>query len=140
MPGKVENKHEMLRAGYKFLGNGQCKSCPAHIEWWQTNNGKKIPFDPLPADEEATATPHWATCPNADDHRKPKENPAANKQPGFPERLEQIRNLSDARAIIAVWADGTGTSTVRQGLDPEDLRHDLITLTNQMRNNLLQRS
>jgi hypothetical protein len=78
--GKVETKHEMLRAGYKFLSNAKCKSCKAAIEWWLTNNGKKIPFNPMPASDHETATPHWATCPKADEHRAPKQAAAADAE------------------------------------------------------------
>jgi hypothetical protein len=57
---------EMTAAGYRHEGTANCKACQAPIEWWHTPNGKKIPMD------HGTATPHWSTCPNADDFRRPK--------------------------------------------------------------------
>jgi len=57
---------EMTAAGYRHEGTAKCKACQADIEWWHTPNGKKIPMD------HGTATPHWSTCPNAEDFRKPK--------------------------------------------------------------------
>jgi hypothetical protein len=136
---KIETLYEMRRAGYKFLNHAKCKSCHADIEWWETCNGRKMPFNPMPEDQDAPTTAHFVTCPDADKHRKSKEQkPLPGDKLPYPRRLELIREFSDARAIVAIWADGTGTSTVRQGLDPEELRHDLITLTNKMRNHLLE--
>jgi hypothetical protein len=76
----------------------KCKSCGAEILWVTTSSGKKMPIDAAPRkvivllrgpndridkrvdqetiDKEATAevvtayTAHFATCPNADEHRK----------------------------------------------------------------------
>lgn len=66
-----------------------CRSCGAVIIWAQTENGKRIPLD---AESEKrfvalcrieddtpvvalrhTHLSHFATCPNASAHRKPKE-------------------------------------------------------------------
>lgn len=72
-----------------------CRSCGAEIRWAKTTGGKPIPVDPEPAENgnlaletvrgELMAFPaslfvepdelhvsHFATCPNADEHRKPK--------------------------------------------------------------------
>jgi hypothetical protein len=54
---------ELRQQGYKFEGDAQCKSCGAAIEWWTTPKNKKMPCD------HGTATPHWSTCPSADQHR-----------------------------------------------------------------------
>ena len=54
---------EMKEQGYKFSGEGECRSCGADIEWWETPRGKKMPTD------HGTATPHWSTCPSANEHR-----------------------------------------------------------------------
>lgn len=74
-----------------------CKSCGRAIKWARTRAGKTIPLDPEPtatgnvvledglalvlttqawADLDPAAPrwmPHWATCPTAHLHRKPKE-------------------------------------------------------------------
>ena len=68
-----------------------CSSCGAPITWAKTVNGKMIPLDSEPAErptglftlrsdrgelfaDSAAGTPvyisHFATCPNADAHRK----------------------------------------------------------------------
>jgi len=39
------------------------KDCRAEITWWITPRKKQMPFN-------ADMTPHWATCPNADDFRR----------------------------------------------------------------------
>lgn len=67
----------------------ECKSCGAEIRWLKTKAGKNIPVDlPDPEDlkrdeilaadlyEKATMTCHFETCPNADQHRKPRESSA----------------------------------------------------------------
>lgn len=47
----------------------ECRSCGAPILWCVTARGKKMPVD-VPADDEPT-TSHFATCPNAQEWRKP---------------------------------------------------------------------
>lgn len=59
-------QQEMLDQGYQPGKNGKCRACGAEIDWWKTPKGKSIPMD------FATATPHWSTCPNADDFRRRK--------------------------------------------------------------------
>ena len=73
-----------------------CRSCGAAIVWAKTSTGKTIPLDAAPSprgnmilDEQGVALvvptlsgfgpwmiSHFATCPNAAQHRKPKA-PAA---------------------------------------------------------------
>lgn len=55
---------EMIDAGYVMKRKNLCRGCKADIEWWATPRGKMMPVNP------GTATPHWSTCPNADDFRK----------------------------------------------------------------------
>lgn len=57
---------ELTAKGYRHEGMSNCRACKAPIEWWYTPNEKKIPMD------HGTATPHWSTCPNAEDFRRPK--------------------------------------------------------------------
>lgn len=40
-----------------------CKSCRQPIVWCLTTKNKRIPMD-------QNGEPHWATCPQADAHRK----------------------------------------------------------------------
>jgi hypothetical protein len=42
-----------------------CRSCTAPIYWIDTKAGKRMPVNP-------DGSSHFATCPNADAHRKPR--------------------------------------------------------------------
>lgn len=128
-------KHDMLRAGYKFLASSKCKSCSAPIEWWLTSNGKKIPYDPLPASEYDQTTPHWATCPNADTHRSLKRGTKTISIDAQRQYLAAWRDSSDARIVVAIFDNGSAAAW-RKGLPGEDLRQDLITVANNVRNQI----
>jgi hypothetical protein len=73
-----------------------CRSCGAPIIFAQTDGGKTIPVDAAPqkrvvlrpvdlpneppvAQVVDTYVSHFATCPNAAQHRKPKEGSEATK-------------------------------------------------------------
>jgi len=69
-----------------------CKSCQAEIEWALTTNGKKVPLDPEPITVAVTQDDgsvmvvtgrqaHFATCPNASKHRKPRERRKPAEEP-----------------------------------------------------------
>ena len=60
--GQINTRYEMRRAGYKFTGHAKCKGCQAAIEWWLSNHGKRLAFDPIFHDEALTEL-HWRTCP-----------------------------------------------------------------------------
>lgn len=138
MAGKVETKHEMLRADYKFLSHAKCKSCHAAIEWWLTTNKRKIPFNPMPASEYETATPHWATCPKADEHRAPKQTTASAPKPSTQDLLQLVAILRDkvnAKVVVAIMDDGSA-AIWRKGISGEDLRQDLIAEGNSIRRHI----
>lgn len=58
----------------------QCRSCGADIVWFRTKAGKRMPVDEAttqPTDREDQLdlerhTSHFATCPDADQHRRPR--------------------------------------------------------------------
>lgn len=56
----------------------RCKSCRAQIIWLPTEAGRAMPIDAdtvAPGDEEyepGKHVSHFATCPNAAQHRKPR--------------------------------------------------------------------
>jgi hypothetical protein len=60
-----------------------CKSCGAAIFWVESANGKRMPLDAAPEKRIVidggigrvvdTYTSHFSTCPNAAEHRKPRE-------------------------------------------------------------------
>lgn len=67
----IRRRHPLVR---------QCSSCGADIVWFRTKTGNRMPVD------EATTKPtdaehqldlnrhksHFATCPQADQHRRPR--------------------------------------------------------------------
>lgn len=60
-----------------------CRSCDAPIVWIKSPAGKSIPCDPPVLSVVTDAgevvrgrISHFATCPNAAQHRKPRELPA----------------------------------------------------------------
>lgn len=78
-----------------------CRSCGAEILWATTENGKRIPIDPEPAERpsglfkleqsllglkavsvagEPVYLSHFVTCPNAAAHRKPAGEPTASRR------------------------------------------------------------
>jgi len=60
---------ELLTQGYQFQSLRRCrgKDCGRSIEMWTTPAGKVMPLDP------ETYQPHWATCPNAQDFKRSKQ-------------------------------------------------------------------
>ena len=140
MSDHIDTLEDMRRAGYKFLGHAKCKGCGADIEWWLTNNGKKLSFDPMPESDIDRTTPHWASCKKADDFR-PEKTPSttsSNASLTFntvqPE-LDRLRRRSNARVIVAIFDDGSAAAW-RKGIPGEDLRHELITEANSIRNHI----
>jgi hypothetical protein len=66
---------EALEAeGYIFLNEAKCRGCGAEILWAKTAHGKRMPFD------RETLEPHWATCPQAKEFRKPGLGPTRKKR------------------------------------------------------------
>lgn len=59
-------------------GRGKCRSCDAPIIWFKTSAGKNIPInaETVLAEDYTLEIPrhvaHFATCPNAAKHRKPR--------------------------------------------------------------------
>lgn len=64
----------------------KCRSCDAEILWVELASGRRMPLDVASKQtrivvtngdrgtvHSATYLSHFATCPNADQHRKPKE-------------------------------------------------------------------
>ena len=57
-----------------------CSSCGARIVWFRTKAGKKMPVDaetvnPTDAEHQLDLSrhrSHFSTCPNADQHRRPR--------------------------------------------------------------------
>lgn len=134
------NRHEMLRANYHRTGASVCNGCGAAIEWWKTNNNKSIPMNPI-AGDYTPAEPHWATCPNAKDFKgaaaAPGETPVqpAPRRYSLERELAMLRDRTDARVVVVVGQDGTVASWDKR-IPGEDLRHDLISAANFVRNQI----
>ena len=58
----------------------QCSSCGQNVVWFRTAKGKRMPVDeattrPTDREDQLDLTrhiSHFATCPNADKHRRPR--------------------------------------------------------------------
>ena len=140
MSGRVETKHEMLRADYKFLSHAKCKSCKAAIEWWLTTNKRKIPFDPMPASDRALVTCHLATCKGS--MSKPDQPAAAAPKQAMQTTQEllktlarELRSRTDAKVVVVIL-DNCSAASWRNGIPGEDLRQDLITEGNSIRRHI----
>jgi hypothetical protein len=79
----LPTKREDLEAlGYVYDNDARCRGCDAHIEWWITPKGKKMPFsvkevkrDPdvfFSPSVQIERVPHFSDCPTAADWRKSK--------------------------------------------------------------------
>ena len=140
--GIPETRKEMLRAGYKFLNPGTCKGCSAAIEWWRTTHNRTIPFN-VAASEFDEMTTHWATCPEAKSFKEGGVQPPAPRParpaPAPPKSAEhaviRLRESLNARVVVLIGDDGP-VACWRTGLDAEDLRHDLISAANFVRNTI----
>lgn len=69
MPNTPKTRDEQMLAGYKFSDHSRCRSCGASVEWWITPKGNKMPVDPMLTGNDPWVS-HFATCPNADNHRR----------------------------------------------------------------------
>lgn len=66
-------RDQMIEQGYKFSNHGVCREyvCKSEIEWWETPQGRKAPYDLMP-DGGSKPVSHFVTCPAADTFRKRK--------------------------------------------------------------------
>jgi hypothetical protein len=133
-----KTRHEMERAGYRLTSAlAICKGCGAAIEWWKTKAGKSIPMNPAKSDDAPTEA-HWATCPNAKDFKGAAATPAARPLGRFETAERDVRNmreLNDARVVVMIDQFGTW----KEGIPGEDLRHDLISAGNFVRNQIAKK-
>jgi len=61
---------ELEAAGYRLMHVRACKLCYAPIEFWETPAHKFLPCD---RGRDGKRTPHWSTCPRANEFRKKAE-------------------------------------------------------------------
>lgn len=70
--------NEQIRRPHPFATS--CSSCGARIVWFRTASGERMPVDEItcePTDAEHQLDlkrhkSHFATCPNANQHRRPR--------------------------------------------------------------------
>lgn len=62
-----ETVDQLIKAGYKFDRDANCRGCGNAIEWWITPNNRKMPMD---VDELGNVESHFSTCPQAKEFRK----------------------------------------------------------------------
>jgi hypothetical protein len=143
MPSQINTRHEMLRAGYERKGQSNCKKCDAPMEGWKTTNGKMLPINADGGNDWMQTVPHWATCPSAKDFKGVPESKAAPAPPVaktdhriMQRRETAVRAMRErAGARVVVMVDDIGTIASWDPAVPgEDLRHDLISAGNFIRN------
>jgi hypothetical protein len=96
MTAKVPPFGVVIPVGYEFDNMGTCSSCGASIVWCWTRKMNRAPLDP-------NGTSHFATCPNAADHRRPREAPAPRPAPVPPPTTRRCEhtNLAIAARVLA---------------------------------------
>ncbi len=62
---------ELRAANYRYDNDSVCRGCGDDVEWWLTNNGKKIPMQPMDKGTDP-AIAHLTVCTEADSFRKDK--------------------------------------------------------------------
>ncbi len=140
MSGKVNTREEMLRASYEFKNLGNCRGCGARIEWWLTTNKRRIPFDPI-ASDQADAVPHWATCPKANDFAGKAKKALAPivkesvDAAAMQKTVIQVCERFGLRAAIFL-REGGAIYTYKHGIPAEDLRSEIITAANRVRDDI----
>jgi len=76
-----ETKEGLEKIGYVFDGEAKCRFCGEPIEFWITNNGKKMPMRVWEVRDNRqemspilylARRPHFADCPYADSFHRMK--------------------------------------------------------------------
>ena len=118
-----ETRGQMLRARYVKLSTVACKRCGSLIEWWQTTNGKRVPFDLGNGSVDEIAKIHRMSC-------------EAKLQAGdIAAELNALRDRYGARVIVLLTDEGSHAAW-RNCLPAEDIAHELITEANRLRREL----
>jgi hypothetical protein len=75
---------DLQLAGYRYVGEGVCRKCLAHLEWFRTPKNRRMPFSLVndvmvgpdgqlyPKPSLTKLEPHWASCPFAEEFRRKK--------------------------------------------------------------------
>lgn len=89
---RYRTHQELVEAGYRFVGRGQCASirCNKPMWWYLTPNQARMPIDP------ETAKPHSAVCLDPGYHQRVKEYREKKRQEKLAARRRK-RELAKAR-------------------------------------------
>jgi hypothetical protein len=78
-----EKREDLVALGWVYSGDGKCRGCGEPVEWWITNNDKRIPMSVVDVKDTTKTFPqpilrtirvaHFTNCPNAADFRKGKK-------------------------------------------------------------------
>ena len=86
--------------GYTYDNMGKCSSCGESIVWCHTRKGNRAPLNP-------DGISHFATCPNAADHRRPRETKPSPPEPARSEPITpHCRHSNITIAALLLERDG----------------------------------
>lgn len=94
-----------LPDGYTFDNLAECSTCQAPIAWAWTPKGNRIPMN-------ADGVTHFATCPNAADHRRPRSR-SGGIAPGDPRYVPGPPTTGDENSREAADAIAPDAGTLR---------------------------
>lgn len=144
--GQINSRYEMLRAGYQFSGHAKCKQCGAPVEWWLTNNGRKVCLNPISHDEALTEA-HRRTCDKAPAAGAPgpdqtessyhQTGHAADALAAMQREVKVLCAKYRLRSAILIHQNGCVHSYLL-GIPPEDLRNEIITAANKVRDDAMK--
>lgn len=120
-------RQNMEKFGYKFKKESTCKDCGEAIDWWLTKNGRSVPFHRAKSPGEIMRC-HWNRCTK----RKGQTASSSPSTANFQKVVQQFRSSSHARVVLVLTKDGWNAATM-DGLEPEDVRHELITAANELK-------
>jgi hypothetical protein len=132
-------RREMERAYYAFKGTKECKYCHGQIEWWRTTRGNFLALNPPSTQNAMDEETERHDC---REKSAPAPKPEVTHRRELTLAEEQTRAMDllasqlQARALVAVMPDGSSIVSKKRGINPEDLRCDIITAANNMRRDL----
>jgi hypothetical protein len=125
------------RAGFSRITKAAvCRGCDAPIEWWKTPTGRKIPLTVTIRGQFEQLTMHMESCPNRGQFKGAASGPGAPKPGKYTNEaaVGAMRDRTNARVVILIEENGAVAASWRKDIPAEDLRHDLISAANFVRN------
>ena len=80
----------------------KCKTCDARIFWVETDAGKRMPVDP-------DGSSHFATCPDANAHRKPRAPKSAASETAYADARPKM-----SKHLAHLWAVASANGLSRE--------------------------